>query len=92
MANFDVTVLGSSSATPAYNRNPSAQLLNLNEKFYLIDCGEATQNQLNKFRIKVFKITVDLRCAESQAYIATYCRCSRQKVNSVSPQGFVSKN
>lgn len=56
MANFDVTVLGSSSATPAYNRNPSAQLLNLNEKFYLIDCGEATQNQLNKFRIKSSRI------------------------------------
>jgi ribonuclease Z len=56
MANFDVTVLGSSSATPANNRNPSAQLLNLNEKFYLIDCGEATQNQLNKFRIKSSRI------------------------------------
>lgn len=56
MANFDVTVLGSSSATPAYNRNPSAQLLNLNEKYYLIDCGEATQNQLNKFRIKSSRI------------------------------------
>jgi ribonuclease Z len=56
MANFDVTVLGSSSATPAYNRNPSAQLLNLNDKYYLIDCGEATQNQLNKFRIKSSRI------------------------------------
>jgi ribonuclease Z len=56
MSNFDVTVLGSSSATPAYNRNPTAQLLNLNEKYYLIDCGEATQNQLNKFRIKSSRI------------------------------------
>lgn len=56
MSNFDVTVLGSSSATPAYNRNPSAQLLNHNDRYYLIDCGEATQNQLNKFKIKSSRI------------------------------------
>lgn len=56
MSNFEITVLGSSSATPAYNRNPSAQLLNINDKYYLIDCGEATQNQLNKFKIKSSRI------------------------------------
>lgn len=53
---FELTILGSSSATPAYNRNPSAQLLNINEKYYLIDCGEATQNQLNRFRIRSGRI------------------------------------
>jgi len=53
---FEVTVLGSSSATPVYNRNPSSQLLNCNEKFYLIDCGEGTQQQLMKFGIKASKI------------------------------------
>lgn len=56
MGIFEVIVLGSSSATPAYSRNPSAQLLNINEKYYLIDCGEATQNQLNKFKIKSSRI------------------------------------
>lgn len=56
MGNFEIIVLGSSSATPAYNRNPSAQLLNINERYYLIDCGEATQNQLNKFKIKSSRI------------------------------------
>ncbi len=56
MGVFEITVLGSSSATPAYNRNPSAQMINLNEHFYLVDCGEATQNQLNKFKIKSAKI------------------------------------
>lgn len=56
MGSFEIIVLGSSSATPAYNRNPSAQLLNINEKFYLIDCGEATQNQLNKFKLKSSRI------------------------------------
>lgn len=56
MGNFEIIVLGSSSATPAYNRNPSAQLLNINDRFYLIDCGEATQNQLNKFKLKSSRI------------------------------------
>jgi ribonuclease Z len=56
MGIFEVMVLGSSSATPAYNRNPSAQLLNINEKYYLVDCGEATQNQLNRFRIRSARI------------------------------------
>jgi ribonuclease Z len=53
---FEVTILGSSSATPVFNRNPTAQLLNCNEKYYLIDCGEATQQQLIKFGIKAAKI------------------------------------
>ncbi len=56
MSKFELIVLGSSSATPAYSRNPSAQLLNINEKFYLIDCGEATQNQLNRFKLKSSRI------------------------------------
>lgn len=53
---FEVTILGSSSATPAYNRNPSSQVLNINEKLYLIDCGEATQHQMNKYRVKHSRI------------------------------------
>lgn len=53
---FEVTILGSSSATPVYNRNPSAQLLNCNEKFYLIDCGEGTQQQLTKYNLKAARI------------------------------------
>ncbi len=53
---FELTILGSSSATPAYNRNPSSQVLNFNEHYYLIDCGEATQNQLNRYKIKTVRI------------------------------------
>lgn len=53
---FEVTILGSSSATPVYNRNPTAQLLNCNEKFYLIDCAEGTQQQLIRFGLKASKI------------------------------------
>ena len=53
---FQVTILGSSSATPIYNRNPSAQLLHCKDKYYLIDCGEGTQQQLSKFNLKGSKI------------------------------------
>ncbi|WP_316829343.1 ribonuclease Z [Pedobacter aquatilis] len=53
---FEVTILGSSSATPVFNRNPSAQLLNCNEKYYLIDCGEGTQQQLTRYNLKAARI------------------------------------
>lgn len=53
---FEVTILGSSSATPIFNRNPSAQLLNVNDKYYLIDCGEGTQLQLLRLGLKAQRI------------------------------------
>ncbi len=53
---FDVTILGSSSATPIYNRNPTSQALNINERVYLIDCGEGTQQQMLRFDVKPGKI------------------------------------
>jgi len=53
---FEVTILGSSSATPIFNRNPTAQALNINERLYLIDCGEGTQQQLLRFDIKASRI------------------------------------
>lgn len=53
---FEVTILGSSSATPIYNRNPTAQALNINDHWFLIDCGEGTQQQMLRFDIKAAKI------------------------------------
>jgi ribonuclease Z len=53
---FEVKILGSCSATPVFNRHPSAQLLNIDHRLYLIDCGESTQLQLNRFKIKFNKI------------------------------------
>jgi ribonuclease Z len=53
---FDVHVLGSSSATPTSKRYPTAQLLNVAERFYLIDCGEGTQMQLRRYRLKFQRI------------------------------------
>jgi ribonuclease Z len=56
MQNFELTILGCSSATPTSNRNPTSQLLNIAERYFLIDCGEATQIQLRKFHIKFSRI------------------------------------
>jgi ribonuclease Z len=56
MADFEVTILGSSSATPTFTRNPSAQVVQLLGRYFLIDCGEGTQIQLRRFRIKFQKI------------------------------------
>jgi len=53
---FEVTILGSSSATPIYNRNPSSQALNINERLYLIDCGEGTQQQMLRYDVKSSRI------------------------------------
>jgi len=56
MQNFELTILGCSSATPTSKRNPTAQLLNIAERFFLIDCGEATQIQLRRYKVKFQRI------------------------------------
>jgi len=53
---FNVKILGSNSATPVYNRHPSAQLLNINQNLMLLDCGEGTQMQLINYKIRYQKI------------------------------------
>ena len=49
---FELLILGSSAATPTSTRNPTAQLLNIAERFFLIDCGEGTQIQLRKYKTR----------------------------------------
>jgi ribonuclease Z len=43
---FSVTILGNSSAKPTPTAHPSAQVVNLNEQYYLVDAGEGVQQQL----------------------------------------------
>ena len=54
---FQLTILGSSSATPTSERYPTAQVLNVLERFFLIDCGEGTQHQIRRNRINFQKIS-----------------------------------
>jgi len=53
---FSVSILGSSSALPTSERNLTAHLLNVNERFFLIDCGEGTQLQLRKYKAKISRL------------------------------------
>jgi ribonuclease Z len=53
---FEVTILGSNAAVPAFGRHPSAQVLNVNEQYYLIDCGEGTQIRMNDYNIRRHRI------------------------------------
>jgi ribonuclease Z len=53
---FQVRILGNSSATPAFSRFTSSQVVNHNDRYYLIDCGEGTQMQLQKYHIKYSRI------------------------------------
>ena len=53
---FELTVLGCSSALPTSTKFPSAHVLNVHERFFLIDCGEGTQIQIRKTKIKFGKI------------------------------------
>ncbi len=47
-----LTILGCGSATPTIDRNPTAQVLQVLERFFLIDCGEGTQLQMRKNKIR----------------------------------------
>ncbi len=43
-----LTILGCGSALPTVINNPSAQILEMCDKCFLIDCGEGTQNTIRK--------------------------------------------
>ncbi|MFZ1529288.1 MAG: ribonuclease Z [Ferruginibacter sp.] len=51
-----LTILGNNSAIPAYGRNPTAQVLQTQDESYLIDCGEGTQHQMIRYKIRRSKI------------------------------------
>ena len=53
---FSVTILGSASAKPTAGRHPSAQVVNLNEQYYLVDAGEGVQQQLFRYGINPLKL------------------------------------
>ncbi len=55
---LSVTILGCGAATPAATVNPSAQVVEVNGRLVLIDCGEGTQVQLRRNKIKFTRIQV----------------------------------
>lgn len=56
MANFDLHILGCGSALPTTRHLPSAQVIDLRDKLFLIDCGEGTQLQMRRMHIRFNRI------------------------------------
>lgn len=53
---FELTILGCHSATPSENKHTSSQILEVNGNLFLIDCGEGTQMQLRKAKVRFTRI------------------------------------
>lgn len=53
---FEVTILGNTSPFPAKGRQPTSQVLNINERLYLIDCGEGAQIRMEELGVKRMRI------------------------------------
>lgn len=56
MTDFNITILGSNSALFNHGRHPTSQVVNIHNKYFLIDCGEGTQERMYEHKIKWFKI------------------------------------
>lgn len=54
--NFTLNVLGTASALPTTERYPSAQVLDVRGRLFMIDCGEGAQIQLRKAGVSFLKI------------------------------------
>ena len=54
--NFTLNVLGPASALPTTERYPSAQVLDVRGRLFMIDCGEGAQMQMRRARISFLKI------------------------------------
>lgn len=51
-----LTILGCHSATPRINTHPTSQVLEIKNRMFLIDCGEGTQVQLRRNKVKFSRI------------------------------------
>ena len=57
MEPFKVHILGCGSALPTLRHFPSAQVVEVRGKLFLMDCGEGTQIQLRRSRLRFTKIS-----------------------------------
>lgn len=56
--NFTLKILGTASALPTSSRYPSAQVLDVRGRLFLLDCGEGVQMQMRRMKISPLKIEV----------------------------------
>lgn len=56
MNKFEVSILGCGSALPTMQHLPSCQVVNIREKLFMIDCGEGSQLQFRRARLKFSRL------------------------------------
>lgn len=56
MEKFEVNILGCGSALPTTRHMATSQVINIREKLFMIDCGEGTQIQLRRSRLKFSRL------------------------------------
>ncbi|MBN2638065.1 MAG: ribonuclease Z [Bacteroidales bacterium] len=57
MGIFKVSILGNGAAVPTSRQHPSSQLLQHNSKRFMIDCGEGTQMQMQRYKFSYRKLS-----------------------------------
>lgn len=53
---FELNILGCGSAKPTTRHQPTSQILNVRGKFFMIDCGEGVQTQMQKMGLSMMNI------------------------------------
>jgi ribonuclease Z len=53
---FEVQILGTSAAIPTKYHRPSAQVVTYHDRHHLVDCGEGTQMQMIRYRVKLARL------------------------------------
>ncbi len=56
MEKFEVHILGCGSALPTTRHYPTSQVVNVRDKLYMIDCGEGTQVQFRRSKLKFSRL------------------------------------
>ena len=56
MERFELHILGCGSALPTMRHFATSQVINVREKLFMIDCGEGTQVQLRRSRLKFSRL------------------------------------
>ena len=56
MTPLKVQILGCGSALPTTLYNPSSQIIDINSKLFMIDCGEGSQLQMRKLGVRMSKL------------------------------------
>ena len=62
MGDFRVHILGCGSALPTMQHYPTAQVVELRDKLFVVDCGEGAQRQLRRQRLDFGRIVAVFIC------------------------------